>query len=166
MQGHQITIPAERQDHLGIPLRSTFSPEAPALEQNPETRADDGAPVVTKRRRILVVEDDSEICALLSDLLTEMGHEVTCAASDKEAYGAFQRETIEALVVDINLGRGTTGFDVARLARSFNPDLPVAYVTGGSPQSVARFGVEGGVLVSKPFDRELFIETMERMLSE
>jgi CheY-like chemotaxis protein len=124
------------------------------------------APVVTKRRHILVVEDDSEICALLSDLLTEMGHEVTCAASDKEAYGAFQRETIEALVVDINLGRGTTGFDVARLARSFNPDLPVAYVTGGSPQSVARFGVEGGVLVSKPFDRELFIETMQRMLSE
>ena len=109
LQGHQITISGRAPRSLGIPLRSTFSPEAPALEQNPETRADDWAPVVTKRRRILVVEDDSEICALLSDLLTEMGHDVTCAASDKEAYGAFQRETIEALVVDINLGRGTTG---------------------------------------------------------
>jgi two-component system, cell cycle response regulator CpdR len=116
--------------------------------------------------RILIVEDDAEVCALLEDLLSDEGYDVSSAANDEAAYAKLQRDwqNVDALVVDINLGRGTTGFDVARFARRLNDALPVIYVTGGSPQSVATFGVEGGVLVSKPFDRRLFLNTLQEKL--
>lgn len=99
--------------------------------------------------RVLVVEDEEPVCTLLDELLTEEGYRVTCAGSDQAAYDVLKRERrdIAALVVDINLGRGTTGFDVARFARGLTPALSVIYITGGSPDSITRFGVEGGTLV-------------------
>src|SRR5688572_10144818 len=61
--------------------------------------------------RILIVEDEAEVCALLEDFLSEEGYEVSCAANDDAAYAELRRDwqSIDALVVDINLGRGTTG---------------------------------------------------------
>ena len=104
----------------------------------------------------------------MSNMLTEEGYEVACAANDAAAYAELERDwqSIDALVVDINLGQGTTGFDVARFARRLNEAVPVIYITGGSPQSVSAFGVEGGVLVSKPFDRELLLDAIHANLPQ
>jgi len=87
-------------------------------------------------------------------------------ANDAAAYHALDSEAdaFAALIVDINLGRGTTGFDVARYARRLNPSLPVIYVTGGLPRSVAVYGVPGGALVPKPFDRNLLLDTLREKL--
>ena len=122
--------------------------------------------VKSKPYRILVVEDDVEVCGLLEELLSDEGYEVSCAATDEAAYAELRRDwqSIDALVVDINLGRGTTGFDVARFARRLNGSIPVIYVTGRSPESVSTFGVEGDVLVSKPFDRELMLAALKQSL--
>ena len=116
--------------------------------------------------RILVVEDDSALCALLSDLLSDRGFEVSCASTDRAAYEVLRHDgdLLAALVVDVNLGRGTTGFDVARFARSINATVPVIYITGDAPRSVAKFGVEGGVLVAKPFDQRRFYEVIDALL--
>ena len=119
-----------------------------------------------KPYRILVVDDDADLCTLVRDMLTEEGYEVACAASDAAAYAELERDwqSIDALVVDINLGWGTTGFDVARFARRLNEAIPVIYITGGSQHAVSNFGVKDGVLVSKPFDRELLINAIKANL--
>ena len=116
--------------------------------------------------RILIVEDETELCAFVSNMLTEEGYDVACAANDVAAYAELERDwqAIDALVVDINLGQGTTGFDVARFARRLNEGVPVIYITGGSPESVSAFGVEGGVLVSKPFDRQVLLDAVRANL--
>lgn len=116
--------------------------------------------------RVLVVEDEAPVCDLLSSLLREEGYDPLCALTDEAAYELIQQEwrSIAALVVDINLGRGTTGFDVARHARGLNPKVVVVYVTGGSARSTETHGVEGGVLVAKPFDRALLMDTLKEKL--
>jgi DNA-binding response OmpR family regulator len=103
--------------------------------------------------RVLVVEDDPAICALITDILREAGLETECVQTDRSAYGIIPTlPTIVALVVDINLGAGTTGFDVARFARQVVPNLPVIYVTGeASPESFNAFGVPDSDFVAKPF---------------
>jgi DNA-binding response OmpR family regulator len=54
--------------------------------------------------------------------------------------------------VDVNLGRGTTGFDVARFARQVIPDLSVIYITGeASAGSFMAFGVPESDYIQKPF---------------
>ena len=113
--------------------------------------------------RVLVVEDEPEVCDLIQQQLADQGYEVVCACNDDAAYSTLQKEarSFRALIVDINLGKGTTGFDVARRARRLNPTVPVVYVTGGDPSSVEIHAVEGAALVLKPFDREELLTALE-----
>ena len=112
---------------------------------------------------MLVVEDETEVCDLIQEQLGQEGYEVVCADSDDVAYKTLQKEarSFKALIIDINLGVGTTGFDVARHARRLNPSVPVVYVTGGDPESVHTHGVAGAALVLKPFDREDLLVALE-----
>ncbi|MFL5295069.1 MAG: response regulator [Phenylobacterium sp.] len=113
-------------------------------------------------RRVLVVEDDQSICELIDELLTSLDLKSICVGSDREAYDILPTlPQFEALLVDVNLGAGTTGFDVARFARQLIPDLPVIYVSGqASTQSFKSFGVPDSAFVAKPFTADELIEAV------
>jgi DNA-binding response OmpR family regulator len=119
-------------------------------------------------RHVLVVEDDHGICELISDMLGAERFEVTCAASDREAYLHLGRPGgIDALLVDIDLGHGTTGFDVARFARQRNAGLPVVYVSGQtSRESFKAFGVPDSYFVAKPFTAEELVDAVELAMGD
>jgi CheY-like chemotaxis protein len=121
---------------------------------------------VATPRRVLVVEDDHSICELLSDLLEAEGFQTVCVSADREAYSILPTlPTFEALLVDVNLGPGTIGFDVARFARQVIPKLPVVYVTGqASPESFNAFGVPGSRLVTKPFNAQELLGVLHETL--
>jgi CheY-like chemotaxis protein len=112
--------------------------------------------------RVLVVDDDPAICELIQDMLKEVRLSTVCVTSDNAAYRIIPTlPTIQALVVDVNLGPGTTGFDVARFARQVIPDLPVVYVTGdASRESFQAFRVPNSGFVQKPFDADHLISTI------
>jgi len=58
---------------------------------------------------------------------------------------------VDVMVVDIRLGQGPTGWDVARYARSVSTQIPIAYITGDEMLAGAsRQGVEGSVILRKP----------------
>jgi CheY-like chemotaxis protein len=81
---------------------------------------------------ILLVEDVATEREMISLALERRGARVTTAGTDREAYDALEdpgATAFDALVADINLGEGTTGFDVARAARALNRSLPVVYMT-------------------------------------
>jgi DNA-binding response OmpR family regulator len=103
--------------------------------------------------QILLVEDEAEVRELIEDAFEVRGLGVRSAASDTAAYAILEREarSFVLLVADVNLGQGTTGFDVARRARQLNPDLRVIYITGHWAH-VGRFGVEGAETFPKPFN--------------
>jgi len=102
--------------------------------------------------RILLVEDEADVRELIEDALAERGLEVRSAATDRAAYQILESEAAAyaLLIADINLGEGTTGFDVARRARQLNSGLKVIYITGHAAH-LSRFGVEGGEMFPKPF---------------
>jgi DNA-binding response OmpR family regulator len=102
---------------------------------------------------VLVVEDEPAVAELVDDALSDAGMSVTVALSDDVAYDILEREarSFAALVTDINLGEGTTGFDVARRARHLNKQIKVIYITGQAAH-VERFGVEDAIMFPKPFD--------------
>jgi CheY-like chemotaxis protein len=119
-------------------------------------------------RQVLVVDDDPGICELMSDML---GHElfaVECVGSDREAYARLGGSAdFDALIVDINLGTGTTGFDVARFARQRRSDLPVIYMSGQATRaSFKAFGVPGSYFVEKPFSADQLVDAIELAIGE
>lgn len=105
------------------------------------------------QRRVLVVEDEHEVCALLTEFLEDDGFRACCVQTAEQAYTALRRgEEFACMIVDVNLGAGHTGYDVARFARTIDPQLPVIFVSGQtSPDSFRAHAVPGGLLVPKPF---------------
>jgi CheY-like chemotaxis protein len=82
--------------------------------------------------QILLVEDLTPEREIIAAALESRGARVIAVANDDEAYARLRRtkgKDISALVTDINLGRGTTGFDVARAARKIRGDLAVVYIS-------------------------------------
>ncbi|HVI32508.1 response regulator [Phenylobacterium sp.] len=102
---------------------------------------------------VLLVEDEAEIRELIEDAFEDRGLRVRSADSDQAAYAILDKEarSFDVLVTDVNLGVGTTGFDVARRARQLHPTIHVIYITGLTAQ-LSRFGVPGGEMFPKPFN--------------
>jgi CheY-like chemotaxis protein len=103
--------------------------------------------------RVLVVDDDPAVCELIQDVLQEVRFEAVCVSGDEAAYRRIPTlPTIQALVVDVNLGSGTTGYDVARFARQVIPDLPVLYISGEvGTETFHSHAVPGSGFLEKPF---------------
>ena len=120
----------------------------------PELSTFEAASCPTGRRRVLVVEDEGALRELLSEVLEDDGFEPVCVQNDKTAYEALRRGggDFACVIVDVNLGKGTTGYDVARFARKVARGVPVIYVSGQTSEASYRAnGVPGSLLLPKPF---------------
>lgn len=111
--------------------------------------------------QVLIVDDEPEILELIRDALKARGLEVKSALTDTAALELLEKEARETavLVTDINLGKGVTGFDIARRARALNPALTVVYITG-NPDHLQRFGVQGAHLIEKPLRADELAEKL------
>lgn len=96
--------------------------------------------------RIMVVDDDAMISALLAMMLTEMGHEV-CAVEATEA-GAVDAEARcrpDLMIVDARLGRGSGLGAVEAILRSRK--VACVLISGACIERPPA----GAVILSKPF---------------
>ncbi|BCM19267.1 response regulator [Mesorhizobium sp. J8] len=102
---------------------------------------------------ILVVEDETLILMDIEAALEEAGFAVRGVTSAESALTAFDAEpdTFKALVTDIRLGPGKSGWDLAREIRATKPALPVIYISGDSDVHWPSEGVPNSVMISKPF---------------
>lgn len=118
--------------------------------------------------RVLVVEEARELCVLLTDILESDGFATRCVQTAEEAYDALRRgENFSCMVVDVNLGAGHTGYDVARFARTLDPALPVIYVSGQtSPDSFRQHGVTGSLFLPKPFTIDELIAPIKKLVGD
>ncbi len=117
--------------------------------------------------RILVVEDDASVGSLIAEILAQAQLEAVCVQTDTDAYAALRANAFQALVVDVNLGRGATGYDVARFARQSVPDLPVVYVSGeASPETSEAAGVPDSDFIVKPFEPAHLVATLRARMAK
>jgi DNA-binding response OmpR family regulator len=116
---------------------------------------------------VLVVEDETDVLAVVQDALERKGLDVRTAQTDRAAFSLLAEEprTFDMLIADINLGEGVTGFDIARRARQLNPDLKVVYITGHAAH-LDRFGVPDAVMFPKPFYPDELADRVIDMLGE
>ena len=79
--------------------------------------------------RVLVVDDQSDVRAMISIVLRINQFEIVEAASGAAALKEFENSRFDLAIVDIFL-QGTNGFDVIRMMRERIPDLPVVAISG------------------------------------
>ena len=86
------------------------------------------------KEHILVVEDEPTLRELLSQLLKEFGYHVLEAAQGREALRLAKQvgNRINLLLTDMIMPEGITGWKLAELLHSSQPDMKVIYTSGYS----------------------------------
>lgn len=83
------------------------------------------------KHRILVVDDDPEITAMLSRSLSRQGFEIDATSSTEEALARCASVRYAAAILDLVMP-GRDGADLADALREKIPGLPIALLTGYS----------------------------------
>src|ERR1700744_2130917 len=79
--------------------------------------------------RILVIDDQADVRAMISIVLRVRGFEIVEAATAAAALQAFDISSFDLAIVDIFL-EGANGFDLIRMIRDRTPSLPVVGISG------------------------------------
>lgn len=104
--------------------------------------------------RILIVEDDWRVSALLADSL-ETEHAVTVVSDADGAFASVARQRPDVVLLDVNLP-GVSGLQVLKELRARDPRLPVIMITGTSDEVAITTALMRGAFayVPKPFNIE------------
>lgn len=110
--------------------------------------------LVANMSKILVIDDDEELCRLLDDCLTLEGFSCSFAHSGTAGMNMLQDGGWDLLVLDVMLP-GCSGYDVLRFARSGQQTaaLPILMLTAKSGEMDRITGLESGAddYLTKPF---------------
>jgi two-component system phosphate regulon response regulator OmpR len=109
-------------------------------------------------QRILLVEDDARLAAMLREYLGAAGYRVSIAGRGAEALARLAREPVDALVLDLMLP-DVGGLEICRRVRQAGRDaLPILMLTARGDAADRVVGLETGAddYLPKPFEpREL-----------
>lgn len=122
---------------------------------------------------ILVVDDDPMVVEMLDRLLSDAGHNVTCATDGWEAMKRFRPDDHELVVTDVCMPQ-VDGVDMLRVLRREAPHVPVLVVSGNAwidkgqihapvAQMVAEMGAAR--MLSKPFSRQELLDAVSNSLN-
>jgi DNA-binding NarL/FixJ family response regulator len=123
-------------------------------------------------RRLLVVEDDPLMASLLADTLVAHGFEARVAADVLQARRAVKEFDPDGALIDIALGIGPSGLDLAHALSKQRPDIalliltkyPNALASGVSASEVPK-GC-GFLRKDKVRDTEYLLAKLESVLSD
>lgn len=107
--------------------------------------------------RLLLIDDDQELCELLSRWLTQEGFQVTACHEAAGARQALATQAPDAVVLDVMLPDGS-GLELLKQLRGEHPDLPVLMLSARGEPLDRILGLELGAddYLAKPCDpREL-----------
>ena len=109
--------------------------------------------IVEHSLTILVAEDETLIALSVEDALRDAGFAVELVSDGNVAMTALDADSdlYVAVVTDVRLGSGPSGWDVARHARKADPSFPVVYMSGDSGHEHGVHGVPDSIMVQKPF---------------
>ncbi len=125
----------------------------PASETRPVIDFRDDATMRTKAGTILLVEDDDEVATLVTEMLGEMGYEVTRAASAQAALGALANDRpVDIVFSDIMMPGGMNGVELAREVRRRRPGLPILLTSGYAEAAARDAAAENIKILAKPYE--------------
>lgn len=104
-------------------------------------------------KRILVVEDSSDLALILGDRLQNEGYEMQHVSSGESALQASETENYDVVLLDVMLP-GISGFEVCRELRKRGCDTPILMLTarGETVDKIVGLRLGADDYLTKPFD--------------
>lgn len=117
--------------------------------------------------RILIVDDDTEICSVLSLLMQREGFKPFTANDGESALKAISSVSPEVMLLDIKMP-GMDGIEVMKYLEELAPDLPVIIITAYGEIRGAVEAMRAGAhdYLAKPFEHNEVVRVVHRALAE
>src|SRR6266496_3983381 len=107
------------------------------------------------RPHLLVLDDEEDICRLLSVFFERKGYDVTTTDAAAEAMRLADRKVFDLCIFDLNLA-GENGLELLRVFKFNFPQLPVIIYTGLEDESSLEMamlrGANGFLRKSEPLE--------------
>ena len=154
----------ESEPGQGTSVKLYFRFAGQPAEQLPGGETDDGAGEESVAiERILVIDDDPDVRAFISESLAEQGYSVREAADGKSGLSAFAAEHPDLVVLDFIMP-GLSGADVASRILAKQPEQPILFVSGYSETDSIRRIAPNAPLLTKPFRAEALAKAVRTAL--
>jgi len=117
--------------------------------------------------RILVVDDEPAMVAVLSEVLKERGYDVLQATTPEKAMQLVREQRPDLVLTDIEMPQGKpTGLEVLRQTKALSRAIPVVMITGFATKERAVAALRAGAqdLIEKPFKIDEVIKCVEGAL--
>jgi CheY-like chemotaxis protein len=149
---------------------TTFFLEFPTTRERtlPVTGTDGASlPQLVRPGRILVVDDEPDVAAVVKDVLATAGHEVDTAISGTEALKMLELTAYDLVFTDLGMP-DMSGWEVAEKINQDRPGLAVVLVTGWGTSldeaDVSKRGITA--VVQKPFEIDELLKIAHGVLSK
>jgi DNA-binding NtrC family response regulator len=102
--------------------------------------------------RILIVDDNAETVAVLRDILSKEGYEISSVPDPKAAYGHLEKSSADLILTDLHLPQ-IDGLTFLTQLREQSNEIPVVLMTAYGSLRTAVEGLKAGAFdyLSKPF---------------
>lgn len=122
---------------------------------------------MNQRKPVLIVEDDADLRQALGDTL-ELGRIDCMQAEDAEAAIVVLAENDIGLIISDVQMPGIDGYEFLEFVKSNHSEIPIILMTafGDVPKAVAAIKAGAADYITKPFQAEVLIETIERFLPQ
>ena len=132
-----------------------------------ESDADEFRPEGERLETILVVEDDADLRAYVSELLRDLNYRVVVASSAQAALTILLQDEpkVDLVLTDVVMP-GINGREMGRRAQQIRPGIKILYMTGYSRNAVVHQGRldEGVELLEKPISQAKLALRVREML--
>src|SRR5271169_2926679 len=104
--------------------------------------------------RVLLVDDDSAVLAMMSQGLERKGFEVVAASSVTEALARIATESFDVLITDLHMPNPGDGFTVVTAMRHSQPNALTLLISGypDVQSAMAAILLEADEIMVKPFE--------------
>ncbi len=123
-------------------------------------------PIILKRkqiRNILIIDDEKELCCLLSNVLSEKGYHVATANTRKESMASIKEKSPDLVFLDLKLPDGD-GINVLSAIRRSCPQTIVIIVSAYGSEEKIEAAIKKGAsgFMAKPLSEDDLLKCISR----
>jgi two-component system OmpR family response regulator len=111
----------------------------------------------TPTMKLLLVDDEEEICLLLSAMLAQFGIASVTAHSVTDAEAHFAQGPFHGVFLDVNLPDGK-GYDLIPALRRSSPGARVIVISAMDQERESALDAGADLFLAKPLDRRAVLE--------
>ena len=120
-----------------------------------------------QKKKILIVDDEEDICSTLSKILSSKDYDVSTSLNSTDALENIKKRVFDLVLLDVWLeGSKKNGIELLKIIKNYKRNLPIILISGHGNIEMAVNAIKKGAFyfIEKPFKSEKLFLLIDRAL--